>query len=304
MIWQSLLEFVAYAVVGVLSFLAWWAVYEWVLTRGYSTRDAVFGRTPNPAVALDVAGGFVAMGVLNRAVFNAPVLESFWSDLWALALSLAATLVLLGVLRMGIAGGLRLWFGGRRDAQGDVVTLNNELFRQRNLATGLFSMALYGILVAGLVEQDFLNLTGQRLPATWNMLGTWAVGAVTVLLHSWLYLGLGGGRNILGESFDRNNPAAPLSLLGLLGGMLLLNHRLLPLPEPGAHLFALWELWAYLGMGLAAVVVLRGVLYVILRAVVGVRIGEQLLERRNVAWGVLDGALIFGLFQMITALIG
>ena len=57
-------------------------------------------------------------------------------------------------------------------------------------------------------------------------------------------------------------------------------------------------------MGLAGVLALRGVLYVALRGLLGVRIGEQLLARRNVAWGVLDGALIFGLFQMLTALIG
>jgi uncharacterized membrane protein YjfL (UPF0719 family) len=301
--WQPLIEFCAYALLGIVSFVLWWAIYEWVLTRGLSTREAIFGRTPNTAVALDVCGGFLAMGIINYAVISGPALSTFWLDLEATALSLLGTMLLLGLLRLAIGEFLRLWFGGRRDAQGDVVTLNNELFRQRNTATGLFSTALYLLLVFGLLEEDLLNLTGARLAATWNMLGVWLLGLVTLLLHSWLYLGLGGRHHLLHESFHENNPAAPASLLGLLAGVLILNHQLLaPLPF-GEHIFSHWEHWGFVLLGMVSVFVLRGVLYLLLRGLLGVRIRHELLVRRNPAWGILDGGLIFSLFLILIALI-
>ena len=301
--WQPLVEFLVYAGIGLASFLLWWVVYDHVLTRGLSTRDAVFGRTPNVAVALDVAGGFLAMGLLNYAVIRGPRLDSFAHDVEATALSLLGTLVLLGLLRMAIAAGLRLWFGARRDAQGDRVTLNNELFKQRNLATGLFSTALYLVLVAGLLESDLLDLSGYRLAATWNMLGVWLLGLAAVLLHSWFYLGLGWREHILAESFHRNNAAAPLSLLGFLGGVLILNHQLLPPLDAGQHLLNTLAHWEFLLLGVASVFVLRAILYGLLGGVLGVSVRAELLSRRNVAWGVLDGAFIFALFLILIALI-
>ena len=65
--WQPLVEFLVYAGIGLASFLLWWVVYDHVLTRGLSTRDAVFGRTPNVTVALDVAGGLLALRVGHDA---------------------------------------------------------------------------------------------------------------------------------------------------------------------------------------------------------------------------------------------
>ena len=140
--WQPLFEFVVYSLAGILSFMLWWATYEWVLTRNHSIREAIFGRRPNPAVALDVFGGLMAMGLLNYMVIGGPTLSSFWLDLEATGLSLLGTLFLLAVLRLLIGGFLRLWFGKQRDAQGQIITINNELFGQRNLATGLFSTAV------------------------------------------------------------------------------------------------------------------------------------------------------------------
>ena len=301
--WQPLIEFLVYAGIGLASFLLWWVVYDHVLTRGLSTGEAVFGRTPNVAVALDVAGGFLAMGLLNYAVISGPRLDSFAHDVEATALSLLGTLALLGVLRMAIAAGLRLWFGHKRDAQGDEVSLNNELFRQRNLATGLFSTALYLILVAGLLESDLLDLSGYRLEATWNMLGVWLLGLVAVVLHSWSFLGLGWREHILAESFDRNNTAAPLSLLGFLAGVLLLNHQLLPPLGEGQHLLNTPAHWEFLLLGMASVFVLRTVLYWLLGGLLGVSVRTELLARRNAAWGVLDGAFVFALFLILIALI-
>jgi hypothetical protein len=300
---EPFVEFAVYGALGLASFLLWWALYEYVLTRGYSTRDAVFGSAPNVAVALDVAGGFLAMGLINDAVIGGPRLASFARDVEATALSLLGAMLLLALLRLAIAAGLRGWFGRRRDAQGEVVTLNNELFRQRNVATGLFSTALYLVLAAGLIELDLLDLTGERVASLYDLLGVWLLGLVTVLLHSWLYLGLGGRENILSESFHNNNAAAPSSLLGLLAGVLVLNHRLLPPLGADAHAFSHWEQWAFLLLGMVSVFVLRGVLYVLLRGLLGVSIRAELLERHNAAWGVLDGAVILALFGILIALI-
>ncbi len=303
MLWQPLIEFCVYALLGIISFLLWWAIYEWVLTRGYSIREAVFGENPNPAVALDICGGLLAMGLLNYSVIGGPALRNFWLDLEATSLSLLSTLLLLAVLRFLIGEFLRLWFGGRIDAQGHIVTINNELFIQRNLATGLFSTGLYLILVMGLIEEDLLNINGNRLGASFNMLGVWLLGFLVVLLHSWLYLGLGPRQHILHESFHENNPAAPTSLLGLLAGILLLNNRLIAPLLDGQHMFSDVEHWGFLLLGVVAIFLLRFLVYLLLRVMVGVSIRHQLLVKRNAAWGILDGALIFSLCLILTALI-
>ena len=301
--WQPWIEFGVYALVGILSFLLWWFIYERVLTREHSTRDAVFGYQPNQAVAFDVFGGFLAMGILNYSIISGPALESFWLDLEATVLTLLGTIALLALLRWIIGEFLRLWFGKQRDAHGDIITINNELFKQRNLATGIFSTALYLILVAGLLEEDFLNITGNYLAATFNMLGVWLLGMAVILLHSWLFLGLGGRHNILHECFHENNPSAATSLLGLLGGMLILNNRLLDSLDAGEHMFNQLEHWGLLLLGVVSVFALKGILHIFLRGLLGVSIREEMLVKRNPAWGILDGGLIFGLLLILIALI-
>lgn len=301
--WSLLVPYSAYAGLGLASLLVWWTIYDIVLTPGLPVREAVFGRKPNAAVALDILGGLLALGILNYQVMTSPALGSLALDLEATALTLLGTIVLLGALRLGFAGFLRLWFQAQRDAQGDVVTINNELFRQRNLATGIFSTSLYLILVAGLVEEDLLNLEGYRVEATFNMLGVWLLGAVVVILHSLIYLGIGPRNNILHECFHDNNPAAASSLLGLVSGMLLLTHGLLDELGDGQHMFNQWELWAFLLGCLALVVVVRFVLQGVLWLFLGVNLREQLVIRDNPAWGLLDGGLIFVLFLLLVAVV-
>ena len=301
--WQSLIEFGVYAFIGILTFLLWWAIYEWVLTRKNSTREAIFGLKPNSAVALDVFGGLLAVGILNYSVISEPAFDSIWLDLEVTVLSLLGTVLLLALLRYLIGEFLRLWFGNQRDAHDQIITFNNELFRQRNLATGLFSTSLYLILVAGLIQEDLLNLTGHRSAAIYNMLGVWLMGLVVLLLHSWLFLGLGGRQHILHECFHENNPAAATSLLGLVSGTLILNHQLLDGLEPGSHMFASLELWGFLLLGVVAVFVLRWVLYLMFKVLLGVSVKYEFLERRNAAWGILDGGLIFSLCLTLLALL-
>jgi len=128
------------------------------------------------------------------------------------------------------------------------------------------------------------------------------VGLLTMLLHSWFYLGLFTRRNILGESFHDNHPAAPASLLGLMGGMLLLNHGLLQQLPPGVHLFQVPEHWGLLLMALVSVFLVRALMSLGFRALLGVNLRHEAV-RDNAAWGVLDGALIFVLTLVLQALI-
>jgi uncharacterized membrane protein YjfL (UPF0719 family) len=300
--WAVFGIFAAYAGIGVLALLVWWVVYDRLLTPRYPVSEALFGRRPNAAVALDFVGGMLAMAVLTYRIIGGPQLDSFAQDLEVVSVSLLIMVVLLAMMRLGLAGLLRLWFRDRRDRQGDAVQLNNELFRQRNTATGLFTTAFYLILVAGLAEQDFLDLAGNRWPAIWNILGVWLMGAGTIVLHSWFYLGLSSRRNILHECFHDNNPAAAFSLIGLVAGMTALNHGFIGGLRPGEHMLNTPELWYYLGAALGFVLVVRLLLQTVLRVLMGVSLRGE-LSRENVAWGLLDGGLIFSLFLILIALI-
>ena len=149
--WMDLVVFMAYGALGIASLLVWWMIYDLVLTPGFPVREAIFGRKPNAAVALDILGGLLALGILVFSVLSSPGVDGLLVDLELTALTLAGTVVLLGVLRLGIGAFLRLWFKDSRDAQGDIISINNELFNQHNLATGLFSTGLYFVLTAVLV---------------------------------------------------------------------------------------------------------------------------------------------------------
>ena len=301
--WMDLAVFMAYGVLGIVSLLVWWVIYDYVLTPGQSVQEAIFGRQPNLAVATDLLGGLLALGILIYSVLTSPEIGDFVTDLEATALTLLGMVVLLGVLRLGIGGFLRLWFRELRDAQGDIITINNELFRQRNLATGLFSTSMYLVLAGGIVEEDLLNLAGYRGEALFNMLGVWVMGMVVVLLHSWLYLGIGSANHILHECFHDNNPAAAFSMLGLVSGMLMLNHQFLAGFESGQHMFNQPMLWAYLAGALGAVVLLRLLLQGGLALLLGVNLRVELVVRDNPAWGVLDGGLILVFFLIMVAVL-
>ena len=302
MSWAVFGIFAAYAGIGVLALLLWWLVYDRLLTPGHPLREALFGRKPNAAVALDFLGGMLAMAVLSYRIIGGPQLDNFAQDLEVVSVSLLIMVALLAAMRLGLAGLLRIWFGQTRDRQGDLVQLNNELFRQHNTATGLFSTAFYLVLVAGLVEQDFLDLAGNRWPATWNILGVWIMGAGTIVLHSWFYLGLSSRRNILHECFHDNNPAAAFSLIGLVAGITALTHGLIGGLRPGEHLLNTPELWYYLAAALGFVLAVRLLLQAALRVLLGVSLRGE-LSRENAAWGLLDGGLIFSLFLILLALI-
>jgi len=301
--WFIIEFFALYAGVGVITLLVWYTIYALVLSRGWSLRSALFGRRPNPAVALDLLGGFLAAGFLIYSIISMAPVASFRLQIPAVALSILVTLVLLAVLRFMIAGLLRLWFGSHRDAQGDLISFNNELFRQRNIATSVFSSVLYMILVAGLAQLDLWNMEGARIEGVYNMLGTWVMGVAVVLIHSFLYLEYGTRNHILHECFHDNNPAAATSLLGLVAGMLMLDHHLLQLFIPEAHMFNTPQLWLFLGGVLLLVLVIRGVLQVILWLAIKVNLRHELVIHDNVAWGLVDGGLIFTLFLIPVALI-
>jgi uncharacterized membrane protein YjfL (UPF0719 family) len=300
--WAVFGIFAAYAGIGVLALLLWWLVYDRLLTQGHPLREALFGRKPNAAVALDFLGGMLAMGALSYRIIGGPQLDNFAQDLEVVSVSLLIMVALLAAMRLGLAGLLRVWFGRTKDRQGDLVQLNNELFRQHNQATGLFTTVFYLVLVAGLVEQDFLDLAGNRWPALWNILGVWLLGAGTIVLHSWFYLGLFSRRNILHECFHDNNPAAAFSLLGLVAGITALNHGLIGGLRPSEHMLNTPELWYYLGAALGFVLVVRLLLQAALRVLMGVSLRGE-LSRDNTAWGLLDGGLIFSLFLILIALI-
>ena len=300
--WDAFLSFAAFSGVGIVALMAWWVIYDVVLTRGYPVRDAVFGRRPNAAVALDMLGGMIAMGILVYSIVGGPQLETFVLDIEAVALSLLGTIILLALVRMLTGSFLRLWFGQQKDAHGQVVTFNNELFRQHNIATGIFSSVIYLILAAGLVEQDLLDLDNSRWISLLNILGVWIMGVAVIVVHSLFYLGMGTRHHILHECFHENNPAAAFSLLGLVGGMLMLNHGLVGGLLPGEHMFNVAELWYFLAAAIAFVLIARLILQVILLGLLGIRLKVELV-RDNVAWGILDGGLIFTLFLILVALI-
>ena len=75
------------------------------------------------------------------------------------------------------------------------------------------------------------------------------------------------------------------------------------MPRRALRATLFWIAAGFFLLGVASVFVLRAILYGLLGGVLGVSVRAELLSRRNVAWGVLDGAFIFALFLILIALI-
>ena len=106
--WFVAFFFIVYSGLGIVTLLVWFLIYQFVLARGYSLRESLFGDQPNPAVALDLLGGFLATGVLIYSALSRSPLTSFQRDLPILMGIGTVMLIMLVVLRFGIAG-LLLW---------------------------------------------------------------------------------------------------------------------------------------------------------------------------------------------------
>ena len=310
--WNILIFFSIYAGFGIVVLILWWVVYDAILSQGYNLKEAIFGPNPNPAVAVDMLGGILAMGIMLYSIVALAERSSFRLNFLAVAVNILVLLVLLAVLRLFVAAFLRVWFRDSRDAQGDIITFNNELFKQRNIATGIFSTVTYIILVSGLVEWDLFDQGDKGLATVWNMVGVWVLGFALVMIHSFFYLEYGTKNHILHEAFHDNNPAAPFSLLGLVAGILPLNHQFISsnvylisserIPGAGDHMFNSPGLWLSLGVVVLFVLVARGILQIVVLAVLKINLRSELVVRDNLAWGLLDGGLIFSLVLIFNGL--
>ena len=287
--------FAVYSIMGLAALLLWWVIYQVVLARKFSVMDAIFGQSPNAAVALDFLGGMLATGILFFFLLQHPTSRVFWTNVFTVGKSLIVLLVLLALLRIFLDGIVRIWFGSKRDAQGDVVSLNNELFNQRNFATSIFFSSLYLILVAGMLQVSVADSYRDQITGSLNMVGVWLIGAMVVLLHSFLFLGYGTRNHILHECFHDNNPAAATSLLGLIGGVFILTNHILSQFKlrPGVHIFNSSEIWLSVGTMLLLVLLVRAILQLVVFAATRLSLRKELVVRDNVAWGMLDGGLIF-----------
>ena len=81
-----------------------------------------------------------------------------------------------------------------------------------------------------------------------------------------------------------------------------MNRGLLGALRPGEHMFNTPALWGYLAGSLVFVLLARTVLQVVLGMLFGVGLRNELV-RDNLAWGVLDGALILTLLLMLMGLL-
>ncbi len=300
--WLALAEFFLYTAIGAMALGLWWLVNDRVLTPGVSIRAEIFGEKPNLAVAFDVLGGFLALGIVVHTTLELPPQVSLLQDVEAVVLSMVTMVLLLAILRLIAAGFIRFWFRNEKDEHGDTISINNELFAQHNTATGLFSAALYLLLAAGLARFNPLSASDLGLVSLADSAAVWVFGVGVIQVHSWTHLGIGPKHNILRECFYFNNPGASLSMLGLMLGMVWTFERLLD-SLPIASAWTHWEPWAYTGLALLAVLLINGIVWLILKGFFGLNLRKELLANKNPAWGVLDGGLMFTLSMVAHALV-
>ncbi|MDF2522631.1 MAG: hypothetical protein K0R31_272 [Clostridiales bacterium] len=195
-------------IITLVGFILGWLLYDYVVTPRISLRDALFERD-NPAAWVEFIGAFI----YPTLYLAAKAIEGSASDVWWLDLLICTGyvigyVILLTVLRL--FSGLIVRFFNIKD-EGGKISLNNEIYQQKNISAAIFSVALSNIFVTMI---RFIDIDPEFYL---NSLLTAASVLILTLLAVIVYLlVLGRKTTLFKEVFIDNNIAAGAAFLGFI----------------------------------------------------------------------------------------
>ena len=210
---QSFLSFLGNSflfsfIIILVGFILGWLLYDNVVTRKISLKDSLFEKD-NPAAWVEFIGAFV----YPTLYLAAKAVEGSASDIWWLDLLICtgyvvAYVILFTVLRLFSSVIVR--FFNVKD-EGGKVSLNNEIYQQKNISAALFSVALSTIFVTMI---RFLDLDPEYYLN--SLLKASSVLILTLMAVIVYLLVLGRKTTLFKEVFIDNNIAAGAAFLGFI----------------------------------------------------------------------------------------
>lgn len=195
-------------IIIILSFSLGWLLYDRIVTRKISLHDALFEKD-NFAAWVEFIGAFIFPSLYLAAMaVEGSASDNIWFDLGTCIIYAAAYIILFTVLRLLSGSVIRLI--NTSDNEG-IISLNNEIYNQKNIAASLFSVAVSTISVTIVRFLDVLP--GYFVTSVFKMLEV----LIFILLSFAVYsLVLRRRTTLFKEIFIDNNTAAGVCFLGFI----------------------------------------------------------------------------------------
>ncbi len=270
-----------------ISFVLGWLLYDKVVTRGISLRDALFEKD-NPAAWIEFIGAFIFPALyLGAKAIEGSANEDILLDLGICMAYAVVFVILLSVLR--IVSGAVVKSISLEDQDGK-INLNNEIFNQRNISASLFSTALSTIFVSMI---RFLDILPQYL--TVSLLKVSVVLIFSLVAVAVYCMVLRYRTALLKEIFVDNNTATGVSFLGFVFGVETILSGAVTLQAE----FSLIDLAASSLVSLAAFGLLSLIFKILFSAIVKVDIWLDVYEHNSIGAAIGQSALYIGIANVI-----
>ncbi len=291
----SLLKFIGYnslftASVVLLSFVLGWVLYRYVILRKINLRDSLFDKD-NVAAWFEFIGAFIFPTLYLAA--NAIIGSASDNIITDLLICLAYAVIYILIFTI-----LRLLTGAfvhsikLSDSSGK-VSLNNEIYVQKNVSASLFSIAFSLIFVSFI---KFLDFTSTDDLVT-SLLRMSSILVFTLAAFTVYCLILRRKTSLISEIFVDNNIAAGVSFLGFIFAVQIILDNAIQVQGN----FVFLDLIIVSAVGL----VLLGIFSIIFKwlfsKIVKVNFWKEIYEQNSIGAAIGQCALYIGIASIIVS---
>lgn len=271
----------------IISFIFGYVLYNYVVLRKINLRDALFEKD-NLAAWVEFIGAFIFPTLyLSATAIEGSLSDNIFIDLSICVAYLITYILMFTLLRM--LSGVIVASLAHEDQDGK-ISLNNEIFKQKNIAASLFSIFLSIIFVSVI---RFLDIMPDY--AVVSLLKASDVLVFTLVSFLIYCLLLRTKTTLFKEIFIDNNVAAGVGLVGFIFAVeTILSNAVLLQKE-----FDFLELAAFSLISLILLGILSVLFKIIFSKLIKVDIWSEVYEQNNIGAAIGQAALYIGIANVI-----
>ncbi|HEY9061656.1 MAG TPA: hypothetical protein VIO64_14275 [Pseudobacteroides sp.] len=270
-----------------IGFILGWFMYSKIILRKINLKDALFEKD-NLAAWIEFLGAFIFPTLyLAAKAIEGPAHEDVFMDLLICIGYEAGFIVLFTVLRL--FSNLAIRQISPPDIEGK-ISLNNEVYNQKNVAASLFSATLSIVSVSVIMFMDFMP--EELFSSLFKMLTVVVYSLMALIVYEMV---LRSKTTLFKEIFVDNNPAAGVAL----GGFVLAVETILTHIIQYQLEFDFIDLMVVCAIGLAVFLVLAYLMKWIFAAILKVNIWAEVYEQNNMGAAIGQVVLYVSIANII-----
>ncbi len=270
-----------------IGFILGWFMYSKIILRKINLKDALFEKD-NLAAWIEFLGAFIFPTLyLAAKAIEGPAHEDIFMDLLICIGYEVGFIVIFTVLRL--FSNLAIKEISPPDVEGK-ISLNNEIYNQKNVAASLFSATLSIISVSMIMFLDFMP--EELFASLFKILTVVVYSLIALMVYS---IVLRSKTTLFKEIFVDNNPAAGIAL----GGFILAVETILTHTIEYQLEFDLIDLIVVSGIGLLVLLVMAYLMKWLFAAILKVNIWSEVYEQDNVGAAIGQVVLYVSIANII-----